>query len=318
MVLKSLKGKLLVAVSALVIGSGILISVLVTQRYTESLLEAITHQAESLAQAVALEATEKILINDRVALQKMLDHQMKSNPSLAYLFIFREGHILAHTFTKGVPVDLINANNPSSADEGRLQEIASKDGERYLDIAWPVFSGRAGVLRLGFSQKPFRSQVRHLWLQMSLITLGILLLALAGSLVFVKRITRPLAALAQATREIDKGDLDIKVRVTGNDEVAALASSFNQMISRINHYTTRLENQARELERSHNQTRTWCEIATEIGSLPTLHEIGPALIKRFQDILVCRDMALLILNEERQALFVLERNGSTSQTIPVK
>jgi|GEM_PF-218418 len=305
MALKSLKSKLLIAVSTLVIASGMLISVLVTQRFTESLLAAITAQAESLAHAVALESTEKILVNDLVALQKMLDHQMKSNPSLAYLFVLREGHILAHTFKKGVPTDLINANTPLSGDEGRLQEIASKDGERYLDIVWPIFSGRAGVLRLGFSQEPFRRQVGRLWLQMSLITLGILLLALTGSLIFVKRITRPLAALAQATREIDKGDLDIKVRVTGNDEVAALASSFNQMISRINHYTTRLENQARELERSHSQTRTWCEIATEIGSLPTLHEIGPALIKRFQDILVCRDMALLVLNEERQALFVL-------------
>ncbi len=305
MAMKSLKGKLLIAVSALVVGSGILISILVTQRYTESLLEAITAQAENLARAVALESTEKILVNDLVALQKMLDHQMKSNQSLAYLFILRDGQILAHTFNKGVPKDLINANTPAPGDEGRLQEIASKDGEGYLDIAWPIFSGRAGVLRLGFSQKPFRQQVRHLWLQMSLITLGILLLGLSGSLIFVRRITRPLAALAQATREIEKGDQDIKVRVTGNDEVAALASSFNQMISRINHYTTRLENQARELERSHNQTRTWCEIATEIGSLPTLHEIGPALIKRFQDILVCRDMALLILNEERQVLFVL-------------
>ena len=308
MALKSLKGKLLVAVSTLVIGSGILISVLVTQRYTESLLDAITRQAESLAQAVALEATEKILINDRVALQKMLDHQMKSNPSLAYLFILRDGRILAHTFGKGVPSGLINANGVSSEDKGLLQEIASTDGKRYLDIAWPIFSGRAGVLRLGFSQQPFRRQVRRLWLQMSLITLGILLLGLAGSLIFVKRITRPLAALAQATRKIDKGDLEVKVDIAGNDEVTALASSFNQMISRIKSYTTRLENQARELERSHNQTRTWCEIATEIGSLPTLHEIGPALIKRFQDILVCRDIALLVLTEDRNVLFVLGEN----------
>jgi len=101
--LQSLKSKLLLVVSALVIGSGILISLVVTQRYSKSLFEAVTAQAENLAHAVALEATDKVLVNDLVALQKMLDHQLSSNPSIAYLFILRDDLILAHTFTEGVP-----------------------------------------------------------------------------------------------------------------------------------------------------------------------------------------------------------------------
>ena len=108
--LQSLKSKLLLAVSALVIGSGLLISLLVAQRYSNSVFDGATAQAENLAHAVALEATDKVLINDLVALQKMLDHQLHSNPSIAYLFILRDDRILAHTFTKGVPVELISAN----------------------------------------------------------------------------------------------------------------------------------------------------------------------------------------------------------------
>ena len=97
---KSLSSKLLVAVSCLVIGSGLLISVLVTQRYTESLLSAITAQADSLGHAIALEAAEGWLLNDRVALQKMLDHQMRTT-LLPYLFVsLEDGKILAHTFGK--------------------------------------------------------------------------------------------------------------------------------------------------------------------------------------------------------------------------
>ncbi len=67
--LKSLRTKLLVAVSALVISSGLLISLMVTQRYSSSLLEAMTAQGENLAHAVALDAADKILINDLVAIQ---------------------------------------------------------------------------------------------------------------------------------------------------------------------------------------------------------------------------------------------------------
>jgi transcriptional regulator with GAF, ATPase, and Fis domain len=301
--MKTLRGKLLVAVFALVVGSGLIISLLVTQRYSDSLRTAITAQAENLAHAVALEATEKILTNDLVALQKMLEHQMRSNPSLAYLFVYRDGLVLAHTFTKGVPAQLIDANRALSQDEGQLQRIVSTEGGHYLDIAWPVFSGRAGVLRLGFSERPFEEQVNRLWIQISLVTLGILLLAVIGSLIFVRRITLPLSELANATKRIDKGELDIAVEIRGQDEVGTLASSFNQMVSRLKDYTLRLEKKARELERSHNQTRTFCEIVREIGALPTLNEIGPALIKRFQRILICNHMVLLVLNEDRTVLF---------------
>jgi DNA-binding NtrC family response regulator/HAMP domain-containing protein len=305
---KSLSTKLVMAVSCLVIGSGALISLLVVQRYSQNLLVAIAAQADSLAHAVALEATEKILINDLVALQKMLDHQMRSNPSLAYLFILRDGRILAHTFGKGVPAELIDANQPMSEDSGRLQKIASTENEHYLDVAWPIFSGRAGVLRLGFSEKPLREEVKKLWVYMSLLTVGVLLLAVMGSLIFVRRITLPLSRLASATKRLDQGDLNVAVDVHGEDEVAHLAFSFNHMVTRMREYTQRLESKAKELERSHNQARTFCEIVREIGAMPTLSEIGPALIKRFQRILICHEMVLLVLNEERTCLYILSGN----------
>ncbi len=305
---KSLRGKLLVAVFALVVGSGLLISLFVTQRYSDSLRTAITAQAENLAHAVALEATEKVLINDLVSLQKMLDHQMRSNPALAYLLVSRDGLVLAHTFTNGVPAGIIDANQAVSQDQGQMQKIVSTEGEHYLDVAWPIFSGRAGVLRLGFSEKPIREQVNKLWMQMTLATLGILLLAVIGSLIFVRRITLPLSELSQATQRIDKGELGVTVDINSQDEVGALASSFNQMVTRLKDYTLRLERKARELERSHSQTRTFCEIVREIGAMPTLNEIGPTLIKRFQGILICRHMVLFVLNEERTVLFLASEN----------
>jgi two-component system response regulator HydG len=80
------------------------------------------------------------------------------------------------------------------------------------------------------------------------------------------------------------------------------------MVSRLKDYTLRLEKKARELERSHNQTRTLCEIVREIGALPTLNEIGPALVKRFQDILICEHMVLFVLNEDRTVLFSATEN----------
>ena len=101
--LQSLKSKLLLAVSLLVIGSGLLISLLVTQRYSSSLFQSLSAQAENLAHAVELNATDKILTNDLVALQKMIDYKIRSNPMVAYIFIIRDNQVLAHTFPEGIP-----------------------------------------------------------------------------------------------------------------------------------------------------------------------------------------------------------------------
>ena len=68
--LRSLKSKLLVAVSALVIVSGLIIALLVTQQYSSALRKAMLGQVENAAQTMALDAADKILVNDLVALQK--------------------------------------------------------------------------------------------------------------------------------------------------------------------------------------------------------------------------------------------------------
>ncbi len=306
---RSLKSKLLLAVSALVIGSGILISLMVTQRYSRSLLEAMTAQAEHLAHAVALEAADKILINDLVALQKMLDHQMRSNPSIAYLFAHKSDEVVAHNFSKGFPVELLNVNKLKSDGQMNYQEVVASTGERYLDIASPIFDGKAGVLRLGFSEKPYRERMTKLWLQMTALTLVVLLFALAGTLLFVRRITKPLGILAHATEKIDEGELGVRADIEGNDEVGRLATSFNHMVARIEDYTNKLEEQTMELERAHHQTRTFCGIVQEIGALQSLKDVGIFLINRFQQILKCGHMGLLIFSTHRDHLFSVFEKG---------
>ena len=65
-------------------------------------------------------------------------------------------------------------------------------------------------------------------LKMGLITLFILLTAIAGSLFFVRRITRPLEQLTRSVENINRDSWDVKVNVSGQDEVAILADSFRR------------------------------------------------------------------------------------------
>jgi len=311
---RTLKGKLLAAVSAFVVVSGLVIALLMSHRYSSSLRLAMLGQAENVANAVALEAADKILINDLVGLQKLLEQQMRSHPGVGYLFVVRDGQVLAHTFSQGVPAALLKVNNPASSRETRFQKIASATGDPYLDAAWPIFEGKAGVLRLGFSEDHYRRQLSGLWMEMGLITLSILLLALAGSLVFVRRITRPLAALVQATQRIDQGHADVRVPIAGQDEIAVLGTSFNQMVSRQEEYTRKLEEQAHELERAHRQTKAACSIVREVSALQTLEEVGGFLLGRLKDITGCPHPALLAFNASQDTLFFLSDKSKETCT----
>lgn len=300
----SLKGKLLIIVSLLVIGSGLLISLLVTHRYSKSLFESMTAQAENLAQAIALDATDKILTNDLVALQKMLDYHMTSTPHAAYIFIIRENQVLAHTFPRGVPVELIGANDIILDNYSHHKEIISTEGERYFDIAWAIFTGKAGTLRLGVFEKPFQDQVKQLWLQMSALTLSILLLAIGGSLFFIRRVTRPLASLATAAEKIGEEHLDLDLKIPQDSEVGRLALSFNNMLARIKDYTQRLEEKNLELDLAHHQTRTSFVISQEINALSNLNDVCTYLIAKLQAIVTCKNMIVLVFNHNRDALYV--------------
>ena len=303
MKLNSLRSKLVITVSALVIGSGLVISFLETNRFSKSLHESAISQGEYLSRGLALEATNLILINDLIALQTLLNNHLLSNPLLAYIFVVKEDQILAHTFTEGFPRNLLSINTTKNNQTGNFKQISTNEGKNYLDIAWPIFSGKAGVLRLGLTEEHYRSQVLKLWLEMTGLTLGILFLALSACFLFIKRITRPLSALAEAAENMDERNLELRLEPTGRDEVGRLTTAINRMLDRIREYTQHLEKNAQEVDRAHQQTKNSFEIIKKIWERDSLEDVCRYLIRKFQKIVACRELVLYIFGSNKEILF---------------
>ena len=70
----------------------------------------------------------------------------------------------------------------------------------------------------------------------SLLWVALLLLAVAAvvSMLWSQSLTRSLAKLVEATREIAKGRFDVEVKVNSRDEIGTLAESFTQMGRQLN------------------------------------------------------------------------------------
>src|SRR5262249_34684704 len=97
---------------------------------------------------------------------------------------------------------------------------------------------------------------RQKWLKNSalltlfLITLLVLFIAFWLALYVARSIADPVQQLAQATERIKSGDLSYRAGVIGDDELAALALSFNEMTAELAENRRRLEQSASDLQMS--------------------------------------------------------------------
>ncbi len=93
-----------------------------------------------------------------------------------------------------------------------------------------------------------RRLVRRTYMGLLMLLTVVVLFATTWLALFLsKLVTRPLAALAEATQEISRGRLDYRVEVAAADELGDLVRSFNRMAEELEASQRQLDSSAREL-----------------------------------------------------------------------
>jgi hypothetical protein len=116
-----------------------------------------------------------------------------------------------------------------------------------------------------------RRLVRRTYMSLlMLLTVVVLFAATWLALFLSKLVTRPVAALAEATQEISRGRFDYRVDVHGADEIGDLVRSFNRMAAELQSSRRQLDNSTHELAQANaalDQRRR--HIETILESIPT-------------------------------------------------
>jgi len=138
-----------------------------------------------------------------------------------------------------------------------------------------------------------RRRVRQTYIGLLLlITMIVLFVSTWLALFLAKLVTRPLAALAEATQEISRGRLDYRVDISSADEIGDFIRSFNRMAEDLEANRHQLENSTRdlavantELEQRRQQMETILEsIPTGVLSLDSKRRVthtNQALLRMF-------------------------------------
>jgi two-component system, NtrC family, nitrogen regulation sensor histidine kinase NtrY len=127
-----------------------------------------------------------------------------------------------------------------------------------------------------------RAYKRDIILALLLITLLLLFTTTWVALFLSKQVTVPIQALAEATREISRGNFDHRIGVQAQDELGTLVRSFNRMTEQlgegrkqINEFTKSLEQAIEERERRRKLMEAILEnIPTGVVSLTSSGEVA--------------------------------------------
>jgi PAS domain S-box-containing protein len=186
---------------------------------------------------------------------------------------------------------VLGARAPIASGKGELlaaRALPKTFGARYSEI-------ESQAATYNESKQTLRAYKNQLLLTLALFTVLLLFSATWFALFLSKQVVGPIQALAEATREISRGNFDYRVEVPARDELGTLVSSFNQMTAQlgdsgrqINEFTRNLQEAVTELERRRKLIEAILEnIPTAVLSLDesgAIRRANPAVTKIFGDV----------------------------------
>lgn len=210
---------------------------------------------------------------DPVAMNELLTRFL-ALPGMQYAAIFDpEGNELLAKYGSGIlsyPYTnfLYLRKGVGDLDQKLIDHRPSLGNEQFLDLSMPIFArvnpvgdyldrnaygeiiatlGNQGsqfvigYYHFGISQTWLLESLYPFAQQLGLIGCGFLLLVALLTLIMTRRITAPLASLAQMAEDIAAGKLDREFRTKGSGEVRQIASMLNIVMAELNKYKSKMD-----------------------------------------------------------------------------
>ena len=209
--------------------------------YVRLVKEDMDHQADAIAGDTALRQTA--VRRDVEACGRELEVLLSKYPQLAMLAV-QEGDRVLVARDRGHPVDQATERSR----EVKRDLLASAPSPKV--VATFAFDRRyereleaAGAVRDAYAQlEKERSRVYAGSLTAFALLLGIVGVgSVAVGFLLARGITRRIRRLANAIDRVAAGDLEVRVPVTGSDELTELARAFNRMLSEMQQSRARIE-----------------------------------------------------------------------------
>lgn len=240
----------------------------------KSSYDQLLNSAQTIAASTAKNCEYGVYTEDRESLQPVID-SLTGNADIVYAAVLtRHGHALvSRVFVNGGDIPERPAEEVTRTVGMTAADVSDAgSGREYIEVLYPIsgaegsvveplWDGPAarkqpeiiGYLKLGLTREGLRTKIRELLISTGLLTLLIVAAGSGLSILFTRRITRPLNKLKLATHEIAEGKFDTVIDIRTQDEVADLARSFENMRDRLRASRAQIEERTNELTEANRQ-----------------------------------------------------------------
>ena len=201
----------------------------------------ISHDAKFMSEVVgrhiAYDATSFILHRNINQLNNLLRNEIKNNKSILYIFYRNnKGIIAASAFRSNFRLNILDNASTVKNNRNRLSTIKSVNDAhgKFMDISVPVSDGKLGIIRVGVSVKQIKAPFLryegppfYKYISLILIFTAVLLYLIFTAIAW--RFSTPVVELWKAAEKIKKGDYDVYINNSSDDEIGKLSKAFNEM-----------------------------------------------------------------------------------------
>ena len=235
-----LRGKLALLIESLVILIVVVTGGVTTMREEEALENELRKRGLAIASDLAKFTLKPLLSRDLSTLRRFINHTMNQDYVLYVYILNPEGRVVMHSNLSEVGkfyTDKANAAAVASKESGFFHVL--QEDKEYFDFFTPmeISETQLGTVRLGYSHQAIKKEIETVRRQVFLIGLSITIIGVFVSYMMATFISTPIKAITIALNKVANGDRTARLKIKRNDEIGALADSFNKMIEDLRNTT---------------------------------------------------------------------------------
>lgn len=244
------------------------------------------------------------------------------NNDRSYIILSPEGNTLyGESFFDNR--DIVKNKNFKTAVKGDFQNTRNYFGKSMIFCAPLKYKNTVlGVICITDNM----SKVNSIIFSVTILTLICCFLGLVFSVIISfkisKIITKPLKDLTFAAKEMEKGNLDIKINYTKNDEIGLLSNAFNNMSFELKRSLTNLKNEKNKLDAIFSHLTDGVMVFSENGTLYHQNKAAENFLNfkekdDFADIFpfLKKDFKNLIFLKEKTSYYTFSKNQKSLKLI---